>query len=97
MCLFYYPVKPIDIFYALFITQIIGNSLVVQQLGLHIFTAWIQCLVRELIFHKLQKKKKKKKLLKGTNLILKGKVIMEEELEKKTKSSPNKKGMKCSF
>ena len=95
MCLFYYPVKPIDIFYTLFITQIVGNSLVVQWLGLHIFTAWIQCLVRELISHKLQKKKKK--LLKGTNLILKGKVMMEEELEKKTKRSPNKKGMKCSF
>ena len=59
MCLFYYPVKPIDIFYTLFITQIVGNSLVVQWLGLHIFTAWIQCLVRELISHKLQKKKKK--------------------------------------
>ena len=59
MCLFYYPVKPLDIFYALFITQIVGNSLVVQWLGLHIFTAWIQCLVRELIFHTLQKKKKK--------------------------------------
>ena len=43
------------------------------------------------------KKKKKKKLLKGTNLILKGKVIMEEELEKKTKRSPNKKGMEYSF
>ena len=42
-------------------------------------------------------KKKKKKLLKGTNLILKGKVIMEEELEKKTKRSPNKKGMEYSF
>ena len=96
MCLFYYPVKPIDIFYTLFITQIVGNSLVVQWLGFHIFTAWIQCLVRELISHKLQKKKKKK-LLKGTNLILKGKVMMEEELEKKTKRSPNKKGMKCSF
>ena len=94
MCLFYYLVKPIDIFYTLFITQIVGNSLVVQPLGLHIFTAWIQCLVRELIFHKLQKKKK---LLKGTNLILKGKVIMEEELEKKTKRSPNKKGMEYSF
>ena len=58
MCSFYYPVKPIDIFYTLFITQIVGNSLVVQWLGLHIFTAWIQCLVRELISHKLQKKKK---------------------------------------
>ena len=56
MCLFYYPVKPLDIFYTLFITQIVGNSLVVQPLGLHIFTAWIQCLVKELIFHKLQKK-----------------------------------------
>ena len=44
-----------------------------------------------------QAAKKKKKLLKGTNLILKGKVIMEEELEKKTKRSPNKKGMEYSF
>ena len=33
----------------------------------------------------------------GTNIILKGKVIMEEELEKKTKRSPNKKGMEYSF
>ena len=43
------------------------------------------------------KKKKKNKLLKGTNLILKGKVMMEEELEKKIKRSPNKKGKKYSF
>ena len=96
MCLLYYPVKLIDIFYTLFITQIINcwefpGGPVVRTPHFHCMDS-----MPGQGTNIPQAAKKKKKLLEGTNLILKGKVMMEE-LEKKTKRSPNKKGMKCSF